>query len=174
MTKTLLRNPPDLKKRKFCAFPTGTDLQAQAISDATHQAQAAVGMADRHSPKSQTEADRTKKTVRKERVRLHGIYRLPLFMSGEGKDATDALRKSENWYYAEMEIMALVKRLHITYGIVNDSAIHDEIQSPPQVGERLENSPEVDEGDAYPEVATGAVYIRDAFEDAPEHGDALA
>ena len=99
-------------------FPPATDQPAQEINDATEEDKAAVAEAGEQSPEAP--AKETKKT-RKKRVRLDGIYKLPLHMTGEQKDATDALLESEKWPRAERKIMDLLRQLQIKYGFLNDS-----------------------------------------------------
>ncbi len=162
------------KNANSALFPPATDPQAQAINDATEKAQAAVAIAGGQSPEtSKSEPDKKSKKVRKERVRLAGIYRLPLYMTADQKDATDELRESQNWHCAEMEIMALLKRLHIKYGIVNDPAA-PEVQAAPQVCKRLEIIREEPEADPYPGVAADPAHTGHEPEEEPEYGDALA
>lgn len=152
------------KNANSALFPPATDPQAQAISDATENARAAV-IANGQSPE-------TSRPRSKERVRLDGIYRLPLYMIGEDKDATDELLKSQNWYYAEIEILALLKQLHIKYGIVNDAAA-DETLAASQANRRLEIIPEGPEANTYAEAADAA-HIGNAPEENSEYGDVLA
>jgi hypothetical protein len=162
------------KDANVAFFPPATDPQAQAIKDATEMAQGAVAIAGGQSPEaSKSNPAKKNKKVRKERVRLDGIYKLPLFMTGDEKDATDALLDSQDWHYAEMEITALLRQLHIKFGIVNDPAA-PEVQAAPRVRRRVEIISGEPEADPYPGVAAGgAAHMGDGPEEQPQYGDAL-
>jgi hypothetical protein len=110
---------------------------------------------------------------RKERIRLDGIYRLPLYMTGDEKDATDELRESPQWPRAEMEIMDLIQQLHIRYGIVNDPVVH-EVQGARQASKRLEIISEKPEANQCQEAAIDAAHLREAPGEKKDYGDALA
>jgi hypothetical protein len=131
------------KSAKSALFPPATDPKTQAICDATEKAREAVVMAGGQSPEAS-------KLERKKRVRLDGIYRLPLYMTGDEKDTTDELLESQNWPQAEIDIMAQLKRIHIKYGIVVDPAAH-EFEAVPQVCEGAEIIPAEAEAARYPE-----------------------
>lgn len=103
---------------KFANFPLATDPQAQAINDATEKAESAVAFAGGQSlAQSKSEVNKER---RRTRIRLGGNYNLPIFLTGDQKDAIDELRKSENWACAESEIIGLLKHLLVKYGIVNE------------------------------------------------------
>lgn len=106
------------KKADSALFPTATDKPAQEINEATEEDKAAVAAAREQSPEVSDEE--TKKT-RKKRVRLDGIYKLPLHMTGKQKDAMDLFLESKKWPRAERRIMDLLQRLQIKYGILIDS-----------------------------------------------------
>jgi hypothetical protein len=128
------------KNASSALFPLAIDPQAQAICDATEQAQAAVVMASEQPPEKS-------KSQSKKRVRLDGIYRLPLYMSGDEKDATDALLESRDWYHAEIEILAFLKQLYVKYGIVNDPATQ-EVQAIPETDPHPGEADDAKMGDA--------------------------
>jgi hypothetical protein len=105
------------KKANSALFPPATDQQSQAMNDANGEAQAAVALAGEQSPETSALEPGTEiKNTRKKRRRIDGIYKLPLYMTGDQKAATDLLLKSEDWHSAETAIMNLLKRLHIRYG----------------------------------------------------------
>jgi hypothetical protein len=122
----LAREADELTKNANSAlFPPATDPQAQAINAAAEQAKQDVANAsgDAAAPSNPNpEPKKKSKKSRKARVRLNGLYWLPLQMKGDEKDSTDQLVKSQNWHGAHMEIMALLRRLHVKYGIVADPA----------------------------------------------------
>ncbi len=97
------------KNDNLSTFKPATDRGAQEIRNATERAQAEVG-----APSGQK--------LKKEPRRVDGIYKLPLRMTGDEKDAMDALRKLPDWPRAEKRIIALLKRLWVKYGIVNKDA----------------------------------------------------
>lgn len=99
-------------------YPPPTDHPAREIHQATEEEKAAVAAAGEQSPDA---PDKETKKTNKKRVRIDGIYRLPLYMTGEQKDATDLLLESRKWSRAERKIMDLLKRLQIKYGFLNDS-----------------------------------------------------
>jgi hypothetical protein len=110
------------KKADFALFPPATDRHAQEINDTNEEAQAEVELAGEQSPEtSKLEPEREIKKTRTKRVRLDGIYKLPLFMTGEQKDATDQLLESKKWSGTERKIMDLLQRRLIKYGFLNDS-----------------------------------------------------
>ncbi len=111
----------DTKNAESALFPAATDPQALAINYATEKAQAAVAAADELSPETSTpEPDKRTTTLRKKRIRLDGIYRLPLYLTGDQKDNLDALQDSPSWKDAELAIVATVERLFVQYGIVDE------------------------------------------------------
>ena len=107
-------------------FPPATDQPAREIHEATEKEKARVTAARDQSPET---ADKDAKSTREKRVRLEGIYRLPLFMTGPQKDATDALLQSKKWPRAETKIMELLQQLQHKYGILNNSEQEDTNES---------------------------------------------
>jgi hypothetical protein len=103
-------------------FPPATDQQAQEINEATEKEKARVAAAREQSPET---ADKETTTTRKKRIRLYGIYKLPLHMTGRQKDATDALLQSKKWPRAERKIMDLLQLLQHRYGILTNSEQED-------------------------------------------------
>ena len=103
-------------------FPPATDQPAREINEAGEIENARVTAARDQSPET---ADNETITSRKKRVRLDGIYKLPLHMTGAEKDATDALLQSKKWSRAERKIMGLLQQLHHRYGILNNSEQED-------------------------------------------------
>jgi hypothetical protein len=99
-------------------FPPATDRQAREINEATEKEKARVTAARDEPPET---ADEDARTTRKKRIRLDGIYRLPLHMTGAQKDATDALLQSKKWPRAERKILNLLQQLQSRYGILNNS-----------------------------------------------------
>jgi hypothetical protein len=98
-------------------FPPPTDHQAQEINDASEKAKVAVAAAGEQSP----EVPDKETNQRKKRVRLAGIYKLPLYMTGALKDATDLFLESKKWSRTERDIMDLLRRRLKKYGFLNDS-----------------------------------------------------
>jgi hypothetical protein len=145
------------KNADSALFPPAGDPEAQAISEATEAARTAVAIAGGQLLK-------TSKSEIKKRVRLDGIYRLPLYITGEEKDATDELRKSKEWYYAEIEIIELLKRLHIKYGIVNDPATR-EVEATPPADKRPANIPAEADAEPYPAASAEAAHTGGALEE---------
>lgn len=96
------------KNDNLSLFPSATDPQAQAISDAAANARVAVATVKGQSPE-------TSKSKSKTRVRRDGSYKLSLNMTGREMVMTDELRGSQSWPEAETEIIALLKQLHIKY-----------------------------------------------------------
>lgn len=96
------------KNAKMAVFKPATDRGAQQIRVASERAQEEVAAAGHKLKKAPRSVD--------------GIYKLPLFMTGDQKNAMDALRKSPDWPLAEKAIIALLKRLWVKYGIVNKDA----------------------------------------------------
>ena len=58
----------------------------------------------------------------KGKVRLDGLFRLPLLLTIDEQEATRELVNSPDWSQAEREIVALLKQLHVKFGIVNSGA----------------------------------------------------
>ena len=85
-------------------FPTAADGQALAIRGATALAQAELGQR------------------KKGRIRLDGIFKLPLLLTIDEQEATRDLVKSPDWSRAQQEIIAFLKQLHVKFGIVNSEA----------------------------------------------------
>jgi hypothetical protein len=103
-------------------FPPATDSPAIAIRHANEADKAEVATVGEQPSKSH---DKEGQKPRKKRVRLDGIYNLPLFMTGELKDATDLLLKSKKWARAERKIMDLLQHQLIKYGFLNNSEKKD-------------------------------------------------
>ncbi len=97
------------KLDKLSTFKPATDRGAQEVRDANERAQAEVGAAS---------GDELKKEPR----RVEEIYNLPLRLTGDERDAMDALRKLPDWPRAEKTIIALLKQLCVEYGIVDKDA----------------------------------------------------
>jgi len=116
------------KKADSALYPAATDPQAQALGDANNKAEAAVAAVSEQSSSSEVPDNKTKGT-RKKRARLDGIYKLPLHMTGGQKDATDLLLESKKWPKAERKIMDLLHRMHVKYGLLNDSASEEKNES---------------------------------------------
>ena len=136
----LAREADELTKNANSAlFPPATDPQAQAINVAVEQAKQTVANASDAPAPSNPEPVTKPKNARKARVRLCGLYRLPLQMTGDEKDSTDQLLKSQNWRCAHMEIMALLRRLHVKYGVVADPAT---VTAQADIRKQLELEPE--------------------------------
>jgi hypothetical protein len=93
-----------LKIDSVTIFKPATDRGAEEIKDAAEQAQAEGEAPSGHS--------KLKKEGR--------LYRLPLRMTDDEKDAMDALRKSPDWPHAEKRIISRLKELCVRYGIVNE------------------------------------------------------
>jgi len=102
-------------------FSPATDPQATEVNLAVEQAKQDVANAGAAPPPNPQPGSQTKK-ARKPRLRLDGIYNLKLRMTGDEKDSTDQLVRSQNWHCAHMEIMAFLRRLHVKYGVVADPA----------------------------------------------------
>jgi hypothetical protein len=90
------------KNADLAHFPEATDAQASEIKEATLKAQKKLSEARKQGPQQ---------PPHKRRVRLAGIYRLPLWLTGQEKDDLDALRKTANWPAAEAELLAVLRRL---------------------------------------------------------------
>ena len=103
-------------------FPPATDQAAREINKATEKEKARVAVAREQSHET---ADEEAATTRRKRVRLDGIYKLPLYMTGAQKDAADALLRSKKWPRAETKIMELLQQLQHKYGILNSSEQED-------------------------------------------------
>ena len=151
---------------KSALFPPATDAQAQAISDATENARAEVAIAGGQSTA-------TSNTRSKKRIRLDRTYNLPLYMTGDQKDATDALRKSEGWLGVETEILAVLTRCCITYGITGDEADR-EVDGGPHERGSLESVPAVSAFDVYPEAEADAAQTGEALEEKADDEEPLA
>jgi len=98
-------NKPDATSKtvNVSIFKPATDQGAQEIREASQQAETEVGAASGHN-----------------KLKKEGhLYKLPLHMTEDEKNAMDALRKSSHWPRAEKRIIALLKRLWVKYGIVN-------------------------------------------------------
>src|ERR1019366_2215009 len=135
----------------FALFPPETDPQATAVNAAVAQAEQAVANATAKETGPREAASTPTKTrePHKSRIRLDGIYRLPLYLTGAQKDNLDALRESQNWRGAELAIRATIDRLLVQYGYVNDPA-GPEFQDSPQPRKRLEIIPDEIDLEPYP------------------------
>jgi hypothetical protein len=148
--------------------------QAQSIAGAAEQAKQDVANAVGEAPAPPTpEPEKKPKTPRKSRPRLDGLYKLPLYMTGDEKDATDELLNSQNWHCAQIEIMAFLRRLHIKYGIVNDPAA-PQAQADTAPRKRLELIPDEPAPEPYPGAVEDGAHMGDAIEGAPDDEDAAA
>jgi len=108
------RDHADSEHAIMSFFKPATDEGALRTDDATARAEAEVGGTAYLKPKP-------------ERVRLEGpaVYKLPLHLKGDERDACDALRKSAEWPCAEQKILALLKQLCAECGIVNSNPDND-------------------------------------------------
>jgi hypothetical protein len=102
-----LAREADANIEKLSILKSASDQGAKDIRAATERAKTEFGGPARNK-------------AGQERARLEspGLYRLPLHMSGDERDATDRLVKSPEWHRAEQEIVALIKQLHFDFGIV--------------------------------------------------------
>jgi hypothetical protein len=87
------------KTADSAVFAKAMDPQAVKTRDATAKAKAEVG----HS--------------QNEKVRPDGIFKLPLFLTGEEQKATHVLVHSSDWPIAQREIIRLLKELCVRFGI---------------------------------------------------------
>jgi hypothetical protein len=112
------------KNANSALFPPATDTNATAMQNAVTAAKEQVAGAcdntvtETANPPRQADPKPAKKS-RKPRLRLNGSYNLPLWLTGEQKDNTDALMGSQNWPGAERAIVATLDRLFIQHGLVN-------------------------------------------------------
>jgi hypothetical protein len=83
-----------------------TDGGAQQMREVTLQEQAKVKAASGHNK------------PKKEPLR---VYRLPLHMTGEEREAMDAMLKLPNWPHAETQIISLLRRFWTEHGILHKS-----------------------------------------------------
>lgn len=105
------------KKADSALFPPATDAQATEINTAAEEAKQEVASAA--ADQTESAESQSGPTLRKSRPRLDGLYRLPLFLTGKQKDNLDALRNSENWADAALEITTTIDELCIRYGLVD-------------------------------------------------------
>jgi hypothetical protein len=107
----------DAKNANVRVFAKATDQQATAIKEAVAKAEtrveAAITANDLTPGIVPTKPNRPR---RQSPPRLDGIYRLPLPMTGDEKDAMDELRASEKWEIAESAIMTFLRGLLVDYG----------------------------------------------------------
>jgi hypothetical protein len=101
------------KNADSALFPAATDPQAKDVIAGVTQAQDEVAHAGgATAPKSRRKP--------RQRVVLDGLYKLPLFLTGDQKNCLDELRKSANWPGAQKQIIATLDQLFAQNGIVND------------------------------------------------------
>jgi hypothetical protein len=108
------------KKEDPAFFPPATDFQAQAVKEATRKARASVVRAGKAFPKLAT-SEPNWKTIKPQKKRIDGIYRVPLVLTGDQKTKLDALRNSSNWPAAAKVIVSAIDGLFVRFGIVNTS-----------------------------------------------------
>ncbi len=106
----------DAKNAELRVFAKSTDPQAVALTEAGEQAKQRVADAITATELTDTTEPKTKKPPRKSPVRLDGIYRLPLPMTGDEKDATDELMQSPNWPNAQRYMMEIWRQVLVGYG----------------------------------------------------------
>ena len=88
---------------QVAVFKPATDRGAQGIKDAAQRDEAGVAAA----------------LGRKKSTKQTGRYSLPLHLTDDERHAIDALRKLKDWAHAEQQIIRLLRRLCIEYGIVS-------------------------------------------------------
>lgn len=91
------------KNDKLTHFPVASDSDAVRIREATTKAEAEVGL----RPKPGSSGND-----------MFCIYRLPLRLTREQRDRTDALRRSPKWPRAERRIVDSLDRLHVEFGVI--------------------------------------------------------
>ena len=126
------------KKADSALFPPARDSQAVTINDAAEKDEAAVAAAEQQAAEA-PDHDKRPKMPRRKRMRLDGIYRLPLYLTGHQKDNLDVLRDSTNWRRAEAKLIAKIVELCVEYGSVEESETKRFPRLPP--GETLETAP---------------------------------
>lgn len=101
----------DEAKNEKVSFSPATDEQATEIKNADERAK------QEYNAEPKSEPNKTQTTKRKP-IRLAGIgiYRLPLLLSGDKRDALDELRQSQNWPVASKYILATVDRVLQQFG----------------------------------------------------------
>jgi hypothetical protein len=109
--KYMKRAKAAAKNAEAALFPPAKDAQALQVNDATADAREAVGAAKGGNPN---------KRPRMGRVRLDGLYRLPIYAKGDQKDNFDALVHSPDWAAAQVEIVKKLEELCVRFGICND------------------------------------------------------
>ncbi len=160
------------KNANFALFPPATDPQATAVNVAVEQAERAVANATANEPAPPESEPKPKRLLRKSRIRLDGLYHLPLYLTGDQKDKLDALRKSPNWRGAELAIRATIDRVLMQYGYVNAPAV--EGQDAPERRKRLEIIPEEVDLELYAEADEDIANTEVVPEEGPEYANALA
>ncbi len=95
----------DAKNDKLTIFKRASDEDAEEIRKATQQARAEMAAAS---------------VQKKENKDSRHIYKLPLRMTADEKQATQTLQTLPDWPRAEKEILALLRRLRIKYGVGRD------------------------------------------------------
>jgi len=160
------------KNANFALFPPATDPQATAVNVAVEQAERAVANATANEPAPPESEPKPKRLLRKSRIRLDGLYHLPLYLTGDQKANLDALRKSPNWRGAELAIRATIDRVLMQYGYVNDPAV--EGQDAPEPRKRLEIIPEEVDLELYAEADEDIANTEVVPEEGPEYANALA
>jgi hypothetical protein len=107
----------DAENANVRVFAQATDPQATAIKEAVAKAEKQVEAAiTANDLTPDIVPPKPNKPRRKSPPRLDGVYRLPLPMTGDEKDAMDELRTSEKWEFAEIAIMTFLRHLLIDYG----------------------------------------------------------
>ena len=160
------------KNANFALFPPATDPQATAVNVAVEQAERAVANATANEPAPPESEPKPKRLLRKSRIRLDGLYHLPLYLTGDQKANLDALRKSPNWRGAELAIRATIDRVLMQYGYVNAPAV--EGQDAPERRKRLEIIPEEVDLELYAEADEDIANTEVVPEEGPEYANALA
>jgi hypothetical protein len=90
------------KNDELSLFKPAGDPQAVKMRDATAKAEADVG--------------------HRQKVRLDGIFKLPLSLTIDEQEAARELLNSPDWPRAQREIITLLKQLYVKFGIVNADA----------------------------------------------------
>lgn len=94
----------DPKNDKLSLFKPARDPQAVKTRDATAKAECEVGHRQR------------------EKVRLEGIFKLPLLLSVDEQKATRKLLNSADWPSAQLEIITLLNHMCVKFGTADKEA----------------------------------------------------
>jgi hypothetical protein len=100
------------KNAKSAFLTEATDPQARAMKQAVENARAKIAQA------AKAGAGSHESRSPKARVRPSGILRVPLLMSGVGKNKFERLMRSGNWPWAQKEILDLIEK-HCVYSGVS-------------------------------------------------------